>query len=625
MKTTTVADDILVPEFNSPRRTSTVVVAAFNLTATIMGGGVLSIPYAFSKSGKYIHIGYLYRSIYLPIVFIHYSRLSYHRCIAPTNIVPLCCAVFLASLFFVFYVYTLLGNANVYRLLSLTVSLAFSSTPGVLLGTVLMVVAAIITERSLYLLCLCSRLTGAASYGEIGESAFGKNMEYFVSFLISIFLMFAITAYMVLAKDIWTSVFVEIMSLPLLVLSGSNINDTSATATIDGDGEALIQLPQSTTLLLPNDAYVLGITMLMIVPFLVQKSLYALRFNCYIGFSSVSILCLALVHQAWTTTEAPIMMVWPSNSNDHDNINNNNDILWWSTNLDDVLVAFPIISIGFVGIFNILPIQNALIKPTRTRMLQAIDGSILSCCGLAELFGLAGYLYARASTDGNILNNCDPSSDLFLLVGQFCCGITVVLAIPMMLLPCRLNLLEVLDVLIYGPHLTPVEVEESEKLPLIVIDINKDYNSTTTANNGGRRHNVQQCCPQQQNHPKIVETTSTNASSSCCSPNNNTRQFKVRIIDNTYIHYTSTLFIIGTCYMVAVHVPGVAVVWSILGCSMGFLIAFILPSLCYLKIQQRYPNHALTSKAWVWFSWILLCTASVALVACTTETIKRLM
>ena len=487
-----------------------------------------------------------------------------------------------------------------------------------------MVVAAIITERSLYLLCLCSRLTGAASYGEIGESAFGKNMEYFVSFLISIFLMFAITAYMVLAKDIWTSVFVEIMSLPLLVLSGSNINDTSATATIDGDGEALIQLPQSTTLLLPNDAYVLGITMLMIVPFLVQKSLYALRFNCYIGFSSVSILCLALVHQAWTTTEAPIMMAWPSNSNDHDNINNNNDILWWSTNLDDVLVAFPIISIGFVGIFNILPIQNALIKPTRTRMLQAIDGSILSCCGLAELFGLAGYLYAGNNTDGNILNNCDPSSDLFLLVGQFCCGITVVLAIPMMLLPCRLNLLEVLDVLIYGPHLTPVEVEESEKLPLIVIDINKDYNSTTTANNGGRRHNVQQCCPQQQNHPKIVETTSTNASS-CCSPNNNTRQFKVRIIDNTYIHYTSTLFIIGTCYMVAVHVPGVAVVWSILGCSMGFLIAFILPSLCYLKIQQRYPNHALTSKAWVWFSWILLCTASVALVACTTETIKRLM
>ena len=73
MKTTTAADDILVPEFNSPRRTSTVVVAAFNLTATIMGGGVLSIPYAFSKSGKYMNIMYntdwLSISIYLLYLF----------------------------------------------------------------------------------------------------------------------------------------------------------------------------------------------------------------------------------------------------------------------------------------------------------------------------------------------------------------------------------------------------------------------------------------------------------------------------------------------------------------------------------------------------------------------------
>jgi amino acid permease len=92
------ADDILVPEFNSPQRKSTVIVAAFNLTATIMGGGVLSIPYAYSKSG-------------------------------------------------------------------------------IILGSLLMVITAIITERSLYLLCLCSRLTGAATYGEVGEAAFGKNMD----------------------------------------------------------------------------------------------------------------------------------------------------------------------------------------------------------------------------------------------------------------------------------------------------------------------------------------------------------------------------------------------------------------------------------------------------------------
>ena len=486
------ADDILVPEFNSPQRKSTVVVAAFNLTATIMGGGVLSIPYAYSKSG-------------------------------------------------------------------------------IILGSLLMVVAAIITERALYLLCLCSRLTGAATYGEVGEAAFGKNMEYFISLILGIFLMFAITGYMVLAKDIWTA----------LVTIIGRFDETTP----------------------PSDTVVLGVTILLIIPFLVQKSLYALRFNCYVSFSSVSILCLALIHQAWTTL-SPTTMVW-----------SNNDVLWWSTNFEDVLLAFPIISLSFVGIFNVLPIQNALFKPTRSRILLAVDGSILSCFVFAQLFGLSGYLYAGKQVDGNVLKNCDPASDPFLFLGQFCCGITVVLVIPMMLLPCRSSLLEVLDVLVYGPHQTPVELEESERLPLIIADAksiktNNNYNSTatTTTTNGQNQQQLQQ---------------SGHETKYSCP--NNTRRFKTHIIDNTFIHYTSTLVIIFTCYMIAIHVPGVADVWSILGCSMGFLISFILPSVCYLKIQKRYPDHTLESKAWVWFSWILLVTSSFALVACTTETIIQLM
>jgi amino acid permease len=94
----TLTTEVLAPEYDSPQRKSPLVVATFNLTATIVGGGVLSLPLAFA------------------------------RC-------------------------------------------------GVVLGTVLMIVAAIITDRSLYLLCLCARQTGATSYGEVGKVAFGKYME----------------------------------------------------------------------------------------------------------------------------------------------------------------------------------------------------------------------------------------------------------------------------------------------------------------------------------------------------------------------------------------------------------------------------------------------------------------
>ena len=472
------AADILVPEYGSPSRKSTIIVAGFNLVASIMGGGVLSIPFAYSKTG-------------------------------------------------------------------------------IVLGSLLMCVAAITTERAMYLLCLCSRITGAKTFGEVGEAAFGKNMEYFISCILCVFLNFAIIGYMVLAKDIWTSVIMVIgnMETPL------------------------------------NDELVLGAIIILIVPLLVQKSLHALRFSCYVGVFSVSTLCLALVRHAWA---AP---AW-------------SEIMWWSTNMEDILVAFPIISLSFLGIFNVLPIQNALVEPSRPRITLVLDGAISTVFTMQIIFGLAGYLYAGMETDGNILKNCETAGDFNLLLGKLGCGIMVVLAIPMMMLPCRECLLEVVDVLVNGAHVTPVEVEESEKLPLILSDVEKNeknYQATSTASNNEEDSQQSEEADKEMVYacPKRCRT--------------------MNVLDNIFIHYASTFFIFATCYMVAIRVPGVAVVWAILGCSMGYFVAFILPCVCYLKIQKKYPTHALKNNSWVWFARILLVTSIVATIVCTAETLKDIL
>ena len=74
--------EILVPPFHDEeQRKSTIIPATFNLVATIVGGGVLSLPFAFQKCG-------------------------------------------------------------------------------IVLATILMIFAAIVTDLSLYLLCLCARQTG---------------------------------------------------------------------------------------------------------------------------------------------------------------------------------------------------------------------------------------------------------------------------------------------------------------------------------------------------------------------------------------------------------------------------------------------------------------------------------
>mmetsp|Transcript_9340 Transcript_9340/g.23243 ORF Transcript_9340/g.23243 Transcript_9340/m.23243 type:complete len:470 (+) Transcript_9340:117-1526(+) len=465
--------DILRPEFDAPSRKSTITIAGFNLTASIMGGGVLSIPYALSKTG---------------IVF----------------------------------------------------------------GTLLMVLAAIATERSMYLLCLCSRMTGAKTFGEVGEAAFGKNMEYFISCILCIFLCFAMIGYMVLAKDIWSSVIAQIFGVRL------------------------------------NEDFVLGIIIVLLVPLLVQKSLHALRFSCYVGVFSVSTLCLALVRHAMA-----VPVVW-------------SNVLLWSTSFEDVLVAFPIISLSFLGIFNVLPIQNSLVTPCTSRMQLVLGGSIGSVFCISSVFGLAGYLYAGESTQGNILKNCETAGDFNLLLGKLGCGTMVVLAIPLMMVPCRSCLLEIVDVLVNGAHVTPVE----ERLPLKLSDTKEssyDAISSAPTDDDDSQESSQ--------HTEGEEAQSAS-------------HHKVAILDNILIHYGATFFLFSSCYLVAVRVPGVAVVWSILGCSLGYLVAFILPSALYLKIQKRYrgPSFASRNKngAWVWFSWILLVTSLVATVVCTSQAIKTL-
>ena len=172
--------DHLVPPFNSPLRPSNVIVGAFNLTATIIGGGVLSLPIVFQKCG-------------------------------------------------------------------------------VLVTTVAMCLSAYTTYMSLVFLCYCSRRGGGSSYGEVVRSAFGERMEEGVSWLLCIYLILSIVAYMVLARDVWSPLVREVLNIEYM-----------------------------------NGDYVLLGIMVVLLPFLFQRSLHALRKICYIGFASIFVLCIAL-------------------------------------------------------------------------------------------------------------------------------------------------------------------------------------------------------------------------------------------------------------------------------------------------------------------------------------------
>ena len=93
------------------------------------------------------------------------------------------------------------------------------------------------------------------------------------------------------------------------------------------------------------------------------------------------------------------------------------------------------------------------------------------------------------------------------------------------------------------------------------------------------------------------------------------------IFYNPWIHYGSTAVIMIVTYLGAAAVPSVAIVWSLCGSSMAFLIAFILPAAFYLQIQRR--EQVPDSQGWVIFCWILLIVSAICAVACTIQTISQ--
>ena len=89
-------------------------------------------------------------------------------------------------------------------------------------------------------------------------------------------------------------------------------------------------------------------------------------------------------------------------------------------------------------------------------------------------------------------------------------------------------------------------------------------------------------------------------------------------LSSSVSHFLSTLFILVITYSVAITVPGVALVWSIVGSSMAVWIAFVVPTMCFLRIRQ---HKGLTMQAL--YAWMLLFAALIAMVLCTQQAIAN--
>jgi amino acid permease len=478
-------------------------VATFNLVATIVGGGVLSLPLAFAKAG----IG---------------------------------------------------------------------------LATIMMIVSAFITEFGLYILCSCARRTGAASYMGIVRHAFGAGAEICMTITLWLFLSGVLCAYCVLLKGIFAPMAKDlILNTDFSSLINVNIN-------VDGEHFG---------------SSVLLCILILVSPLMLRRSLYALRNICYVGFTSVCVIVISIGIRAFQKNFRNDVDV---DVNLDVGVVTKPELKYFTDNVGDFLFSFPIIVLSFLCVFNIIEVQSSLINPTRPRVRYVLRTSIVMSLLLFQAFGLAGYFYAFNDCKGNIFLNFD-ASDPLMNVGRLGMGLTLMFGTPIVTLPCREAFLSIF------PQVRQwLGNQSGEKRGI-----------SSEAEAGAEAEMLLKPSLQETGHSYASVTTTDHDIE--CSNSDDVKEDEVSedvgSLDTSQkiIHFLATLTIASLAYVGAVAVPGVEVVWSILGSTIAFLIGFIMPSACYLKIRGR--------KGWTRTNvgaFCLLVVSSIFTVLCTAQTVRRL-
>mmetsp|Transcript_7550 Transcript_7550/g.12496 ORF Transcript_7550/g.12496 Transcript_7550/m.12496 type:complete len:578 (+) Transcript_7550:133-1866(+) len=536
--------DHLVPPFFSSQqdeeqatksdRPSSLLVGTFNLIATILGGGVLTLPIAFQKCG-------------------------------------------------------------------------------VAVTTIFMFVSAFMTYMSLMMLCYCSRRSGGSSYGEVVRSAFGERAEVGVNLILFVYISFVVAAFMVLIRDIWT---------PLVGMFLGKTEDDEGHGGVSGD------------------QVLLGF-MIFLLPFLFQRSLHALKWNCYIGFASIIILCSALVRGGFQRQHNLHLADEP----DDDGVYN---IEWFKVpTVQDSLFAFPIIMLAFLCQFNVLSIQNTLQRPTRKRMSEIVGMSVGASMILMYLFGLGGYMMYGSSIQGNVLLNisvdksayADESLYWLFLLGRVGCGTTLVLALPLVskmmcslgdsrcetfystvallitsmshqsFLPGRDALLEIIDVWFHHSHHRSNSAETEHICWNALHKFNKNETPLDAA-----------ITTEQEIEEIETQPLNDEHDSSAPKPTILIRDRPIQqdyVFRNSVLHYGSTLLIVTYCFIGATRVAGVATIWSLVGSSLAFFIAFILPFASFIVIEKGVTDGNDRLDGWISIARVMLAVSIVGAVICT--------
>lgn len=422
---------------------------------------------------------------------------------------------------------------------------------GIIWGTILFVLMAIATEKVLNMLCICARKMGSNSYGTVARASCGGYRAHFQTSALEIgILMFLVVHYFASIQrlmELWLQSFGSIVTLPKL--------------------------------------WTLLVVVVLMIPLLIPMQFHTLKYAWSVGLFNlvvfaVTVFILALLH--FYSNGDQVTGAEDDMSSDLSHFDRRT--LW------DVIDGFQSLLIAFVASFNVLPIQAALQDPTRERMEAIVHRGVCIGASLTYVVGVVGYLCVLASSDPNatILDAIQyqgttegGSVQRFSLVIHRLCHssacLSIMIAFPLILIPCRHSILELIELIYYERHCPEIS------------DCQEDCDTCTT-----RASTVTEQ-PNRNDAFVVVSNGHTVHASEQSTLLSRIEENPVYdLLSNPLAKGLCTVGIILWAFLGAVLIPLMDYLYTWVGPCLVYIFAYILPSMYFLGNQR--PRRGSTEK-----------------------------
>lgn len=465
-------------------------------------------------------------------------------------------------------------------------SLPFAmSQCGLVLGTACLLLSAVGSAWTLSMLVDCARATGRDSFELVGHAAYGEMSRKATIALVFLICWLTKIAYFVLLTDLMVPV-------AELIVPSLHQHDPDTIRRI-----------------------VVCIAALLLSPMCYKSNLSALSFMCFASVASVLVVGCVVGIRAFESfgKEHQVQVQMPDHTNRAVEVTPTYHL--WPEDWAKALYAFPTFGVSFLCHFNALPTHQELARPTRHRMRRVILVTLTLTSMIYLFVSICGYLYTGCYTCGNVLLNFSQDDSL-ITVARTALSLVLMLNFPLICQPCRNALFRLLTgsgcVKVCAAASPAAEGENGQEngsgsfsmeivttdgearaaprdaatapLPRVSADAEQNRRPSWTPSSP----------PQACVHVYLRQDTRGGRGVA------NGRDSSVQVFDTflpkeeamqqSFLEPSNlqrivlTTLLLGTALLVSCVMRSIMVVWSVIGSTVSFLIAFIMPAMFWYKV-----------------------------------------